>query len=115
MAQNARPAEQQTAQRLADSDPEFNGRTFTAPPPPDPGYDWTDDLGNTYDAMGDGTKSQYLKVDEFEKSILSHLLKGNDYTVIDLTGYTPDQIKAIAQFIDSLTPAQQAMIRKVGF
>ena len=115
VAKNARPSEQRTAQRLADAYPEFNGRTFTAPPPPDPGYDWSDDKGRTYDAMGDGTKSQYLKLDEFEESIVSHLLKGNDYTVIDLTGYTPDQIKAIAQFVDSLTPAQLAEIRKVGF
>ena len=115
MSKNAQPAEQQTAQRLADTHPEFNGRIFKAPPPPDPGYDWSDDQGQTYDAMGDGTRSQYFKLDEFQESIHWHLLKGNDYTVIDMTGYTPDQIKAVTQFVNSLTPAQQAAIRRVGF
>jgi hypothetical protein len=41
-----------------------------APPPPDPGVDWVDDMGRTYDAMGDGTKAK------FKASIDHHLLKG---------------------------------------
>jgi hypothetical protein len=35
--QRARPAEAKTAERFAAEHPEFNGRTFEAPPPPDPG------------------------------------------------------------------------------
>jgi hypothetical protein len=115
IAENARPAEQRTAQRLADGHAEFNGRTFEAPPPPDPGYDWTDDLGRTYDAMGDGTKAPYFKLDDFTNSIDSHLRKENDFTVIDATGYSADQVAAIKQYVDGLTPTQQAMIRRVGF
>jgi ribosomal protein S15P/S13E len=115
MAANARPAEQLTAKRLADGYPEFNGRTFKAPPPPDPGYDWADDLGRTYDAMGDGTKSNYFKLKQFTDSIDSHLLKGNNFTVIDATGYTSDQVAAIKQYVDGLPAAQQAAIRRVGF
>jgi hypothetical protein len=115
IAKYARPSEQLTAQRLSDTFPEFNGRTFEAPPPPDPGYDWTDNLGNTYDAMGDGTKSKYFNSDDFKASIDHHLLKGNTYTVIDMTGYTPDQAAEIANYVDSLPAAQQAAIRRVGF
>ena len=74
----ARPAERATAARLS-ADGAFTGRTFKGVPPPDPGYDWIDDLGRTYDALGDGTKSQYLKVDDFTDSIKHHLLKGNDF------------------------------------
>lgn len=114
-AQHSRPAERATAQRLADDHPEFDGRTFEAPPPPDPGHDWVDDLGRTYDALGDGTRSQYFKLDQFTRSIDSHLLKSNDFTVIDMTGYTPQQIGDVARYVDSLTPAQQAKIVRVGF
>jgi hypothetical protein len=114
MGQHARPAEQATAQRLADN-PDFNGRTFTAPPPPDPGYDWVDDLGRTYDAMGDGTKAEFVNMDQFKASIDSHLLKSNDFTVIDMTGFSPDQVRTVAEYVDSLSPAQQAQIVRVGF
>jgi hypothetical protein len=111
----ARPAEQRTAKRLADRYPEFDGRTFEAPPPPDPGYDWIDDLGRKYDALGDGTKSKYFNLDDFTESIDWHLLKGNEFTVIDMTGYTADQIGAVSQYVDALAAAKQAMIRRVGF
>jgi hypothetical protein len=114
MGRHARPAEQATAQRLADN-PDFNGRTFTAPPPPDPGYDWVDDLGRTYDAMGDGTKAEFVNMDQFKASIDSHLLKSNDFTVIDMTGFSPDQVRTVAEYVDSLSPAQQAQIVRVGF
>jgi hypothetical protein len=115
MAQYARPAEVLTAQRLAAQYPEFNGRTFKAPPPPDPGYDWTDDAGRTYDAMGDGTRSSFFKISEFIRSINKHLNKGNTYTVIDVTGYSADQVTAITQYVDSLPQSKQAEIRRIGF
>jgi hypothetical protein len=108
---NARPAEQATAGRVA-AKPEFKGRTFHAPPPPDPGYDWLDDLGRTFDAMGDGTKSKYFKLDQFKASIEHHLRKGNAFTVIDMTGYAADQIAAVRAYVDTL-PAGK--IIRVGF
>jgi hypothetical protein len=114
-ATRARPAEVRTAERLAAQYPEFDGRTFDAPPPPDPGYDWVDDLGRTYDAMGDGTKSQFFKLQQFTNSIDSHLRKGNDFTVIDMTGYTPEQIAAVSKYVDGLPASSQALIRRVGF
>jgi hypothetical protein len=91
MGKHARPAEQRTAKRLADRHPEFNGRTFEAPPPPDPGYDWIDDLGRTYDAMGDGTQAGRFRLDQFTRAIDKHLRKSNDFTVVDMTGYKPEQ------------------------
>jgi hypothetical protein len=109
-----RPAEQRTAKRLADGNPAFDGRTFEAPPS-DRGYDWVDDLGRKYDAMGDGTKSKYFNLDQFTDSIDHHLLKGNDFTVIDMTGYTPEQIAAVQKYVNGLPAAKQASIIKVGF
>jgi hypothetical protein len=109
-----RPAEQATAARLAD-DPRFDGRTFHASPRPDPGYDWVDDLGRTYDSLGDGTKAQYLKIEQFIRQIDKHLLKRNTFTVVDLTGYRPDQIGPIKAYVDSLPVEVQSEIVRVGF
>jgi hypothetical protein len=65
--------------------------------------------------MGDGTKSQYFNLKDFAHSIDSHLLKGNDYTIIDATGYSSDQVAAIKGYVDTLPAAQQATIRRIGF
>jgi hypothetical protein len=108
---SARPSEQATAERVAAMS-KFKGRTFRAPPPPDPGFDWIDDLGQTFDALGDGTKSKYFRLEQFKASIDHHLLKGNTFTVIDMTGYTAEQIAAVRAYVDTL-PANQ--IIRVGF
>jgi Domain of unknown function (DUF4157) len=107
----ARPAEQATAGRVS-AKPEFNGRTFRGPPPPDPGFDWIDDLGRTFDAMGDGTKSKYFNLEQFKASIDHHLRKGNTFTVIDMTGYSADQVAAVRAYVDALPGAN---IIRVGF
>jgi hypothetical protein len=109
-----RPAEQATARRLAD-DPAFEGREFFGAPSPDPGYDWYDDLGRTYDAMGDGTKAAYYRRDQFTASIDHHLNKGNDFTVIDLTGYRGDQIREIDEYVSGLPADKRKTIVRVGF
>jgi hypothetical protein len=108
---HARPAERLTAERVA-TRAEFRGRAFRALPPPDPGFDWIDDLGRTFDAMGDGTTSQYFNLKKFKASIDHHLRKGNTFTVIDMTGYTIDQISAVRAYVDTL-PASG--IIRVGF
>jgi hypothetical protein len=110
-ASHARPAERATAERVA-ARPEFKGRTFRAPPPPDPGFDWVDDLGRTYDAMGDGTKAKYVNLADFMESIAHHLRKGNNFTVVDLTGFAPDQISAVRAYVDTLG---NPTIIRVGF
>ena len=111
---NLRPSEQATAGRLL-NDADFEGRTFTAAPQPDPGYDWVDDLNRTYDAMGDGTKSAYFDLKAFTDSVNHHLRKGNDFTIVDMTGYTPAQVAAVKQYVDNLPPAEQGKIIRVGF
>lgn len=108
---NAKPPERVTAKRVA-ARPEFKGRTFRAPPPPDPGFDWVDDLGRTFDAMGDGTTSKYFKFKSFKAAIDHHLLKGNTFTVIDMTGYTAEQVAEVRAYVDTL-PAGH--IIRVGF
>jgi hypothetical protein len=96
--------------------PDFDGRTFKAPPAGETAFDWMDDLGRKYDQMGDGTKSQFHKFDEFKEAIDGHLLKqGNDFTVIDMTGYTPAQIAQVKNYVDSLPKALQDKIVRVGF
>jgi hypothetical protein len=110
-ANNAKLPERVTAERVA-ARPEFKGRTFRAPRRPDPGFDWIDDLGRTFDAMGDGTTSRYFKFDKFKAAIDHHLRKGNTFTVIDMTGYTAEQISVVRAYVDTL-PA--GSIIRVGF
>lgn len=111
-----RPSEVATAERLA-RHPDFAGRTFTAPPPPDPGYDWSDDRGRTYDALGNGAMRDHFDWRVFRRSIDKHLLKANDYTVIDMTGYTPEQIELVRRYLDSLPPKTDRgnAIVRIGF
>jgi hypothetical protein len=101
-----------TAQRVATM-PAYAARTFKAPPPPDPGYDWFDDQNKHWDALGDGSKKDFFKIDQFKASIDHHLLKGNDYTVIDMTGYNTDQIDAVRAYVNTLSP--RGVIVRVGF
>lgn len=94
---------------------EYKSLKTPPPPPPDPGHDWYDNLGRKYDAMGDGTKAEFQSMNDFRRSIDSHLRKGNDFTVIDLTGYEPDQVADVKKYVDSLPLDKQAMIRRIGF
>ncbi|TCM48854.1 RHS repeat-associated protein [Kribbella sp. VKM Ac-2568] len=91
-----RPSEQATVGRLAGRS-EYSGRTFSASP--HEGADFLDDLGRTYDAMGDGTKAVYFKETDFLRSIDHHLRKGNDFTVIDMTGYAPPQVELVSNYV----------------
>jgi hypothetical protein len=94
-----RASEQATAKRLADR-PEFAGRKFSKPKTGD--ADWEDDLGRTYDALGDGTKAQYFRWDQFKNSLDHHLTKSYDYTILDMTGYTPGQIGLVRAYLSAL-------------
>ncbi|MFG1649308.1 hypothetical protein ACGFIE_05245 [Micromonospora sp. NPDC049275] len=56
------------------------------PAPANANYGWTDQWNRTYDATGDSSvKNQ--KLDELLASFDPHLIKGNDFTVVDMTGY----------------------------
>jgi len=82
---------------------------------PHEGAEFIDDLGRTYDALGTPQASQYWNWADFEDSINRHLLKSNDFTVIDVRGFTPDQIATVRAYVDSLPESQRAKIIAVGF
>jgi hypothetical protein len=82
---------------------------------PHVGAEFVDDLGRSYDALGTPKASQFWNEKQFLNSIDGHLLKSNNFTVIDLTGFTPAQIAAVNKHLATLTPAQLARIIKIGF
>lgn len=105
-------AEQATASRLQQL-PQFAGRTFSEST--HVGAEYVDDLGRSYDALGNPAASAHWNQGQFLRSIDSHLLKSNDFTVIDLTGFTPRQVGIVSAYVDSLSPASQARIVRIGF
>ena len=79
------------------------------------GSEYVDEFGKTYDQLGDPLASKFWNENEFLKSIDKHLLKSNDFTVVDLTGFTDAQITTIRNYINSLSAASQAKIIRIGF
>jgi hypothetical protein len=79
------------------------------------GAEYVDQSGRTYDALGNPAASKYWNEDQFLRSIDSHLLKSNDFTVIDLTGFTKDQINAVSHYINNLPSASRDKIIRIGF
>ncbi len=79
------------------------------------GAEYIDDLGRTYDALGVPKASQFWNERQFLNSIKEHLRKTNNFTVIDLTGFTAAQIDAVRKYLSTLTPEQLARIIKIGF
>ncbi|MBI3463317.1 MAG: hypothetical protein HY000_09695, partial [Planctomycetes bacterium] len=79
------------------------------------GAEYIDDLGRSYDALGNPRASEFWNQSQFFKAIDDHLLKSNDFTVIDMTGFTRKQIAAVRAYVDSLPAAQRAKIIGVGF
>ena len=67
------------------------------------GAEYIDQFGRTYDAMGTPKASQYWNQDKFLEAIDSHLLKSNDYTVIDLTEFTSGQINVVEVYVKGLS------------
>jgi Domain of unknown function (DUF4157) len=79
------------------------------------GAEYEDAQGRSYDQMGDPRASQYWNQEAFEASIQDHLLKQNEFTVIDMTDFTAVQQQAVSDYVSRLSPGQQAKIIKVGF
>ncbi len=79
------------------------------------GAEYVDELGRTYDALGKPVASKFWDQKKFLASIDDHLLKSTDFTVIDLTGFTPAQIAAVNSHLATLSPAQLARIIRIGF
>lgn len=111
-AERLTAAEQATASRLMQH-PDFAGRTFIESA--HLGAEYVDDLGRSFDALGNPAASQYWNEREFLSSINTHLLKSNEFTVIDLTGFTSSQVQAVTGYVNSLSANAQARIVRLGF
>ena len=81
---------------------------------PHEGAEFVDAAGTTYDALGKPAASKYWNPEKFFKAIEGHLVKSNDFTVIDLTGFTPSQIAEVKNFLDGLSQAQLDKIIRIG-
>jgi uncharacterized protein YukE len=95
----------------------FPDRVFRVSPEERDG-EYFDDLGRTYDQMGDPETSQYWNsqsIQTFFKSINKHLLKSATFTVIDVTGFSNQAIFDITRYVNSLPEGQQAKIIRIGF
>jgi hypothetical protein len=80
--------------------------------------EYVDNQGRTYDQMGDPKTSKYWNpssAQKFYAAVRAHLLKSMDFTVIDLNGFSEQSISDIKNYIDSLSPADQAKIIRIGF
>jgi RHS repeat-associated protein len=81
----------------------------------DVAYDFVDQYGRTYDALGQPKAYKYWSQREFLNALDGHVRKqGLDFTVLDLSGANSSQLDAIFSHIDQMTPAQQASIVIVG-
>jgi hypothetical protein len=94
---------------------EFAGRTFRASA--DTSYDFIDNRRFTYDALGAGARAQYQTIDRnFLDQITRHIGKqGLDYTIIDMTGYSPAQIRVVRMYVDLYHGLDAARIIRIGF
>ncbi len=95
----------------------FPDRVFRVSPEERDG-EYFDDLGRTYDQIGDPATSKYWSprsAQQFAAAIDGHLLKSVNFVVIDLTGFSDQSITDIAGYVDSLPEAEQARIIRIGF
>jgi hypothetical protein len=81
---------------------------------PHVGADYVDDLGRSYDALG-GFDPKFFNEKSFLRQIDKHLLKSNDFTVIDLTGFSQAQIDAVRRHLSTLSSEQLKRIIQIGF
>jgi hypothetical protein len=116
---NTLPQEQRSAARIL-NDPRVRGRTFFGPAggPRELPYDWTDDLGRTYDAVGADVNTNRQNMNQLINAIDRHLHEGDkalNITVIDMTNYSPAQIAQVRGYLETLSAADHAKIIRVGF
>ncbi|MFN2166953.1 MAG: hypothetical protein ACK2U9_11925 [Anaerolineae bacterium] len=71
----------------------------------------------TYDFMGSPEASRRWNQERkhFLEQITKHYRKSNDYTVIDLTDFTDDQIRGVAEHVAGLPSAARRGIWRVGW
>ena len=78
------------------------------------GAEVVDDLGRSYDFMGQPKASQFWNPERFFASLRDHLLKSNDFTVVDLRGFAPQHAAAVQDFIRQLPETDQRRIIHLG-
>jgi hypothetical protein len=100
-AKRLRPSEQVTAGRLMEQ------KGLKLRESLHEGAEYIDDLGKTYDALGTPQASKYWNEKQFLGSIDHHLLKSNDFTAIDLAGFTPKQINIVESYVNSFPLSSQ--------
>lgn len=97
------PDELNTGLRLLDEKPDLGLQLSESP---HEGAEFVDQFGNTYDAMGKPAAYQNWNPWQFFRSISTHLLKANTFTVIDLTGASAAQAAAIQAYVAVSTSAE---------
>jgi len=105
-------AEQATAARLRRL-AGFSGLTFRESP--HVGAEYVDELGRSYDALGTPRAAAYWNKHQFLASIGQHLLKSNDFTVVDASGFRPHHVAAVRDYLDSLPTHVQARVVRIEF
>jgi len=94
-----RQSEYETALRIE----EARGVTLTRSA--DPSIDWVDQYGNTYDAVGNFSSKYFdQQWPNLQARILDHMDKA-DFVPVDVSGFTPEQIAQVQQFIEPLGPS----------
>lgn len=58
--------------------------------------------GKTFDLVGvPASRAHYVRINKFNRSITSHFLKSIDYIVVDIRHFTPDQQRAVREYLDA--------------
>lgn len=79
------------------------------------GAEVVDSLGRSYDFLGNPAASSYFDEERFTQSIADHLLKSNEFTVVDLTGFTEAQRALVSSYLDALPASELARVIRIGF
>jgi hypothetical protein len=79
------------------------------------GAEVVDEVGRSYDFVGDPRAGRYWNLRQFEASLSDHLLKSNDYTVVDMSGFTEAQKEEVRAFLDRLPGDDRAKVIRIGF
>jgi len=79
------------------------------------GSEYVDEFFRTYDAIGNPKASEFWNAPQFSSQIGKHLLKSNDFTVIDLVGFKCEQIITVRNHVDSLPKKSREKIIRIGF
>jgi hypothetical protein len=110
-----RPAERDTLGRAQQQYPDLGLKASAE----ERDGEYVDSQGRTYDQMGNPNTSKFWDrpgaPQKFYQAIQDHLSKSMDFTVLDLSGFSEQSAADIQAYVDSLSPAEQAKIIRIGF